>query len=265
MVCLIGIGLIETLWSHLKAQFLHVLEDMVVALEHDDVLVADGVVAFLVVHIHESRDLWERVGNMLHEVESALLVAILVVVELHYHHPLARVGVADDNIAKQAVLLPQVKERERVLKGIVADGVADAVVQVVHQPAFLNGQNLVESTRDMESDAVHVVILESRSHLFACEPALVAASELQFVAVFPCLLRTHDGRNLGQFHLAYASQLVIHLLLLGLQLLGVGEVLPLATTAHSEMLAKRSRAYLTILYKADDLRLTIAVLLLLNL
>ena len=138
-------------------------------------------------------------------------------------------------------------------------------MQVVHKPAFLYGQYLVECPRDVESYAIHVVVFESRLHLLTGEPSLVATSELQLVAVFLCLFRTHDGRDFWQFYLAYASQLVIHLLLLGLQLLGVGEVLPLATTAHSEMLAKRSRAYLTILYKADDLRLTITVLLLLNL
>ena len=202
---------------------------------------------------------------MLHECEGTLFVTILVVVELHDNHPLARVGVADDNISKQSMLLPEVEEGESVVEGIIAYGVADTVVKVVHQPAFLDGQYLVKCSGDMESYAVHIVILESRSHLLACEPALVAASEFQFVAIFLSLCRAHDRRNLGQFHLAYASQLVIYLLLFCLQLLGVGQVLPFASTAHSEMLAKRCLAYLTILYKADYLRLTIAVLLFLYL
>ena len=117
----------------------------------------------------------------------------------------------------------------------------------------------------MKSDAVHVVVFESRRHLLAREPTLVAASKLQLVAVFSCLLRTHDGRNLRQLHLAYSAQLVIYLLLLGLELLLVGQVLPLASAAHAEMLAKWCRAYLTIFYKADHLRLAITVFLLLDL
>ena len=59
MICLVGIGLVEALRSHLEPQFLHVLEDMVVALEHYYVLVAYGVVALLVVHIHEGGYLGE--------------------------------------------------------------------------------------------------------------------------------------------------------------------------------------------------------------
>ena len=59
--------------------------------------------------------------------------------------------------------------------------------------------------------------------------------------------------------------MVIHLFLLGLELLLVWQVLPLASSAHSEMLAERSLAYLTIFYKAYNLRLAVAVLLFLHL
>ena len=50
-------------------------------------------------------------------------------------------------------------------------------------------------------------------------------------------------------------QLVVHLLLLKLQLLLVGQVLPLATAANAEMLAERSRAYITIFYNTYNLAL----------
>ena len=139
---------------------------------------------------------------MLHHSQGALLVALHVVVELHNHQPLSRVGVAYDDVAQQSVLFPEVEERYAVLEGIVAYGIAYAVVHVVHQPAFLDGQNLVERPRDMESYAVHVVILESRCHLLSCEPSLVAASELQFVAVGRGLLRAEYRRNLRQLNLA---------------------------------------------------------------
>ena len=45
-------------------------------------------------------------------------------------------------------------------------------------------------------------------------------------------------------------KLVEDLLVLELQLLLVGQVLPLAASANTEMLAERNRAYLTIFYKA---------------
>ena len=53
-------------------------------------------------------------------------------------------------------------------------------------------------------------------------PSLVGASKLQFVAIGAGLLRPEDGCDLWQLHMAHARQLVIDLLLLGLQLLLVG-------------------------------------------
>ena len=53
MVSLLGVGLIETLWTHLELQILHQLEDVVVALEEAELQVVDGIVALLVVHVHE--------------------------------------------------------------------------------------------------------------------------------------------------------------------------------------------------------------------
>ena len=46
-------SLIETLWTHLELQILHQLEDVVVALEEDEIQVVDGVISLLVVHVHE--------------------------------------------------------------------------------------------------------------------------------------------------------------------------------------------------------------------
>ena len=53
VVSLLGVGLIETLWTHLELQILHQLEDVVVALEEAELQVVDGIVALLVVHVHE--------------------------------------------------------------------------------------------------------------------------------------------------------------------------------------------------------------------
>ena len=65
VVSLLGIGLVETLRTNLELKVFHQLVDMIDALEHHDVLIADGVVALLIVEIHQRGDLWELVGNML--------------------------------------------------------------------------------------------------------------------------------------------------------------------------------------------------------
>ena len=65
VISLLGVGLVETLRTDLEAQVLHCLEDMVVAFEHREVEVAEGVVALLVVDVHERRYLGELVGDVL--------------------------------------------------------------------------------------------------------------------------------------------------------------------------------------------------------
>ena len=52
MIGLLGVGLIERLGADLETEIFHQFEDVVVALEDEDVLVADSVVALLVVKIH---------------------------------------------------------------------------------------------------------------------------------------------------------------------------------------------------------------------
>ena len=262
VISLLGVGLVETLRTNLEAQVLHRLEDVVVALEHREVEVAEGVVALLVVDVHERCYLRELVSDVLQQTLGALLVALLVVVELDEYHPLARVRVAYHDVAQQSVLLSEVEERHAGREGIVANGVANLVVQVIHEPAFLDGQNLIEGSGDVETDAVHVVELRAFGNLLACEPALVAASELQFVAVFLDVYRAHDWHELRQFYLSDACELVEHLLLLSLQLLLVGQVLPFASAADAEMLAHWLRAYVALLDEAYYFRLAVAVFLL---
>ena len=129
-------------------------------------------------------------------------------------------------------------------------------MQVVHQPALFYRQNLVEGSRDVETDGRHILGSPSLGggrgevfQFFICQPSFVGAAEVEFVAVFLGLHATQDGTKLRQFHLADAVKLVIDLLLLELQLLLVRQVLPLAAAAHAEVLAEGCRAYLTIFYK----------------
>ena len=101
----------------------------------------------------------------------------------------------------------------------------------------------------MESYGRHL-FFNIRFYLLPCQIPLVGTAEVELVAVFLRLHAAQDGTELRQVHLANASQLVVHLLLLELELLFVGQVLPLAAATHAEVLAERSRAYLTIFYES---------------
>ena len=134
--------------------------------------------------------------------------------------------------------------------GILEDEVANLVAEIVHQPAFLDGVNLVESACDVKAYSILRMAFLERGHsvvfflwqqgeLLGCEPALVAAAELYLVAIFLSLHTSHDRAEVGQFYLSDACELVFHLLLFGLYLLLVGKILPFAAAADAEMLAHR--------------------------
>ena len=63
----------------------------------------------------------------------------------------------------------------------------------------------------------------------------------------------------GKLHVRDARKLIVHLLLLGSQLLFVGQVLPFAAAAYAEMLARGLNAHVAILHETHHLGLAIAV------
>ena len=85
--------------------------------------------------------------------------------KLNENHPLARVAVAYHDVAEQTFLFAQIEERHTTLLRKVADMIANLIVQIVHQPTFIYGQNLIKSPRDMETDGIHIVESCARSHL----------------------------------------------------------------------------------------------------
>ena len=91
MVSLLGIGLVETLRTHLELQVFHQFVDMVVALEEAEFQVVDGIVSLLVVYIHERCNLRELVSHLLHQFQCSLLITLLIIMELEHDHPLASV------------------------------------------------------------------------------------------------------------------------------------------------------------------------------
>jgi len=71
-------------------------------------------------------------------------------------------------------------------------------VEVVHQPAFLDGQYLVEGTGDMEADGGHVLqalalLIGERRNLLFCQIPLVCTAIVEFVTVGLCLDGAEDG------------------------------------------------------------------------
>ena len=266
LVGLFGVGLVEALCVDLESQVLHGLHDVVLAFERDELQVAEGVVAFLVVHIKQRTDLREMVSHVLKQFLGFLLIGRLIVVELYEHHPLARVGVAEHDVAQESFLPADVEKGDSIVHRVVIDVVAYLVVQIVHEPAFLYGIDFVECSRDVESYGTLCqsgIGWESVEFL-AGIPPLVGTAVFGLVAIFLGFDRTQDGAELGQFHLSDSGQLIHHLLLLGLELVLIGQVLPFAASTNTEVAAHRFHSLLAVFHKSQHVGLGVILAFLLD-
>ena len=219
------------------------------------------IVKLLIIDIHKACNLWECLFEMLHQSHCRCLLVLICPTELHDEHPLARIAVANHHVAEQTLVLAKIVERQVVGIGIVARIVTNRVAEVVHQPALFDRKNLVETARDMEAYAVHVLVLNAALHLLVREPALVAESEFEFVTIELCLLASQNRTYLRKFNLADSRQIICNLLLLCLQLLLILQTLPLAASANAVVLAERCVAQLRIMMNVHNLCLGITVLL----
>ena len=150
-------------------------------------------------------------------------------------------------------------ERKSVFVCIVTNAVSDGVVHIVHQMAFLNGQNLVKRTRGVVTHGFWMFVAYATGNFFRCEPAFVRKSEFHLVSVSLRLCGTQNGGAFGQFNFADACQLVHYLLLLVCNLVFIGENLPLASAAHSEMRAESASPALAIFVEFYSHRFGIAM------
>ncbi len=119
--------------------------------------------------------------------------------------------------------------------GEIFDMESQAVAEVILQMAPIDVENFVKRARDVESCRVTVGKLLSGTHLLPCEPFFVGEGVLHLVAVFAGRFRAEDGGDGGQLDLGYAAQRVLDLLLLRLELLLVGKMLPSTPSADPEM------------------------------
>ena len=133
-------------------------------------------------------------------------------------------------------------------------------MQIIHEPAFLDRIYLVESTSDVKTYTIHLVILCSCSHLFSGQPALIATSVVELVTILLCLHRTKYRHKLRQLYFANTMKLIVHLFLLGAYLLFIREVLPLAASANAKVLAKRRSSHIAIFMKFHHLSFGIRML-----
>ena len=159
------------------------------------------------------------------------------------------------------MLTADVVERITPLDAQLADEQAQLVAQLVLQPAALDVQHLVKGPGDVETRRIAVRELHAAVELLAREPTLVREREFQLVAVVGCRCRAQNRVDGGDGHLGNALHRVHHLLLLALQLVLVGQMLPLAAAAQPEVLAHGLHTQLTGLHQPLDMPLGIAVLL----
>ena len=115
---------------------------------------------------------------MLQQVFSLFFTTCLVVVELDDNHQFTAGTIADNDIPQESYLCTQVEERDAMRYGVVANVVTYLIVQVVHQPALLNGQYLVEGSCDMEADGGRVLYQCFVLQLFAGQPAFISTTEV---------------------------------------------------------------------------------------
>ena len=228
---------------------------MVLAPVADRLQVAHRVVPLGVDHVEERRDGGEGGGKV---VEQRLDARHVLLAEDHDDHHLARRGRTDNHVAHQAAVLAGVMERIAVLHAEALRLEADGVRGLGLEPAAVDVEHLVEHARDVEAHGGRGVELRTGGHLLVGEPAAVGEGEFELVAVELRAGRPQAGGNLGQFDLADARELVAHLLALEAQLLVVGQVLPLAAAADTEVFAEGLHTQRRAAHVADHVTLHVA-------
>ena len=266
------VGLVERLGPYPEAQALHGLVDRLVAAVEYAFTVGDAVVELVVYDIVERGNLRETLRDRIQH----RLTAVEVGGEAYYQHHLSVVGSAYEHVAEDAAVLPYIVEGYAVAYRIFPDEQAYVVGGAALQVALVDIEHLVEELAHMETEPLppvcgnvpegfggsldggfggNIAIRRSGSAVgkgsgsavtgwsFGCDfagedPALVRGGELQLVAVELGLAGRDDGTDLGEFEMSCARELVEDLPLLGLQLHAIGEQLPAAASADTEMFAE---------------------------
>ena len=163
-------------------------------------------------------------------------------------HYVARSVAPDHHIAEETCIFPYVVELQTVPQGIVLHEEPDSVGRLFLKPTMLDIQNLVEESSYMETESAAFFRTQAFGVLVSVDPSFGGECEFQLVAVVSRIVGRYYRRNLRYAEMSYPYELVIYLLLFGLELHFVGEMLPFAASAYSEMLAERLHSLLGRLY-----------------
>ena len=112
----------------------------------------------------------------------------------------------------------------------------------------------------METDPVHAIESGSGFYFFFCQPFLVGECEFEFIPVEGGAFGTQYRQNLFHFYLSDTGEIVYNLLMFVLQLRFVGQMLPFATAANTEMFAKRNGTFRRIFVEVHCFTFGITVL-----
>src|SRR5450759_3655622 len=102
---------------------------------------------------------------------------------------------------------------------------------------FLNVEHFIKQTGNMKSQGIFLFIFIARTYLLFCEPPFIGKCVFEFISVQEYFIGSDDGINFRQFNLSNPGKVIPHLLFLELKLKIIWKMLPLATSANSEMAA----------------------------
>ena len=70
----------------------------------------------------------------------------------------------------------------------IADCITDLIGNIILQPTLFDSKYLIESSRNMESDSIHLIILHILLDFFFGKPTFIRESKLQLVTIEHCFL-----------------------------------------------------------------------------
>ena len=145
----------------------------------------------------------------------------------------------DEHIAEKAVIFPDIVEFIPVFYAELLDKQANSIAGFRLQMAFFDIQDFVEEFAHVEAQT-HAIFFGNGSRILVPEqPAFVGSAEFQLVTIVLNAFRGECGPDFRHLQMAYAHQLVFHLLAFGFQLHSIGQRLPSTTATDAKMLAER--------------------------
>ena len=163
---------------------------MIFSAEYFHVEITDRIIALVVDHVEQRSNFGERVGHILQKFLHLCQFFIIGNLALKQYHQFAGRRSTYHHVTQHAFLSTQVEEWIVVGICVVTDTVPDAVGDIILKPALLNCQHLVESSGNMESYGIHLIVFHILFHFFLGQPSLVREGIFQLIAVEHGFFRT---------------------------------------------------------------------------